>query len=128
MNFADYIGIQWEAGAQGPDAYDCMGFFRVVQREHFGIEVPTIISPDYDDGKTLATLFSRHEERSNWVRIEKPEHGCAVIIRGPLHIGTWLNIDGGGVIHSARGAGVIFTADGAWPTSGFGAKEFYKHV
>jgi hypothetical protein len=124
--FADYIGIPWVAGAQGPDAYDCMGFFRRLQGEHFGIAVPTIIAPDYDDPACLVQLFGTHEERRRWPRIDKPEHGCAVIIRNPLHIGTWLQIDGGGVLHSVRGVGVIFTHDAAWATSGFGNREFFR--
>lgn len=128
MSFARYIGLPWEAGAQGPDAFDCMAFFRHVQREQFGIDVPSVIAPDYDDAHALADLMSAHPERQKWLRIDKPAHGCAVIIHRPMHIGTWLNIDGGGVLHCARGAGVIFTSDGAWPMSGFGRKEYFRHA
>lgn len=124
--FGDYIGTPWVAGAQGPEAYDCMGFFRHLQREHFGIEVPSIIAPDYEDASVLVALFGTHPERKRWVQIDKPEHGCASIIRTPLHIGTWLDVDGGGVLHCVRGIGVIFTLDAAWPVSGFGRKEFFR--
>lgn len=124
--FADYIGTPWTAGAQGPDSYDCMGFFRRLQSEHFGIDVPMIVAPDYDDSACLVQLFGTHTERKRWPRIGRPEHGCAVIIRNPLHIGTWLDIDGGGVLHSVRGSGVIFTHDAAWTCSGFGSREFFR--
>jgi len=126
--FAQYIGTPWQAGAQGPDAYDCMAFFRRVQHDHFGVQVPAIIAPDYDDADALADLFLTHGERAKWKRIAKPEHGCAVIIHRPMHIGTWLAVDGGGVLHCARGSGVIFTSDSAWPMSGFGRKEFFRHA
>ena len=122
----DYIGIQWEAGAQGPDKYDCMGFFRMVQERHFGIRVPIIIAPDYDDRKAIATLFSTHEEKHRWERVQYPEHGDAVIIHVPMHIGIWLDFDGGGVLHCARGSGVIFTHDASWKMSGHGRKEYYR--
>jgi len=126
MTFSDYIGTPWEAGAQGPHAFDCMAFFRKVQRDHFGVEVPVVIAPDYDDAMALADLFSDHPERQRWFQIPTPHHGCAVLIRRPMHIGVWLDLDGGGVLHCARGAGVIFTKDSAWHTSGFGRREFFQ--
>lgn len=127
-SFAGYIGTPWVAGAQGPQAYDCMGFFRMVQARHFGIAVPSIIAPCYDDPAALASLFGAHTERAHWARIDQPEHGCAVIVHRPMHIGTWLSIDGGGVLHCVRGAGVVFTSDSAWPVSGFGRREFFRHA
>ena len=123
--FSKYIGIPWEAGAQGPDAYDCMAFFRLIQVEHFKIEVPAIIAPDYEDAGTLVELFGNHEERLRWHRVVLPSHGDAVMIHRPMHVGTWLNIDGGGVLHCVRGAGVVFTSDASWRMSGFGRREFY---
>lgn len=126
-NFSKYIGIEWEAGAQGPNKYDCMGFFKHIQKEAFNIDVPTIIAIDYDNPHVLADMFSSNPERQKWVKIDKPEHGCAVIMHRPMHIGTWLNLDGGGVLHCTRGIGVIFTTDSAWPISGFGRKEYFRH-
>jgi hypothetical protein len=128
MRWADYIGLPWAAGAQGPGAYDCMGFFKFLQQRHFGIEVPAIIAPDYDDPTRLSALFGAHSERLNWQRIAHPEHGCAVIAHRPMHVGTWLASDGGGVLHCVRGPGVIFTSDSAWPVSGFGRREFFRHT
>ena len=124
--FAHYIGLPWESGAQGPDSYDCMGFFRMVQRAHFGVQVPIIIAPDYEDGAALAGLFVRHEERSRWLPVDAPAHGDAVLIKKPMHIGTWIDVDGGGVLHCVRGAGVVFTLDAAWRLSGFGRRAFFR--
>lgn len=123
---AQYIGIPWGAGAQGPDAYDCWAFFRMVQAHHFGIAVPVVIAPDYADKTALAGLFGEHEERHRWIATVTPRHGDAVIIHKPMHIGVWLDIDGGGVLHCARGCGVIFTSDAAWRMSGFGRREFFR--
>lgn len=124
--FAQYIGIPWEAGAQGPDKYDCMAFFRLIQARHFGVDVPVIIAPDYGDDVALAGLFGSHEERHRWPRrVGPPQHGDAVIIHKPMHIGVWLDVDGGGVLHSSAGAGVIFTSDAAWRLSGFGRREHF---
>lgn len=125
MTWAQYIGIPWEAGAQGPDAYDCWSFFRHVQRVHFDREVPAIVAADYDDPAVLAGLFRGHEERARWHQAPQPMHGCAVMVHRPLHVGVWLDADGGGVLHCVRGAGVVFTRDAAWRLSGFGRREFY---
>lgn len=124
----DYLGKPWQAGAQGPEAYDCWGLFRAVQREQFGVEVPVIIAPDYDDPRQLAALFREHDERARWQPVEVPQHGDAVIVRSPLHIGVWLDYDGGGVLHSHRGAGVVFTRDAVWQLSGFGRREYYRRA
>ena len=128
MNVAQYIGIPWAAGCQGPDAYDCMGFFRKIQADHFNIDVPQIIAPDYMDPTVLVDLFNKHTERTNWVRMDKPRHGCAVIVHRPMHIGVWLDIDGGGVLHCVKGIGVIFTHNSSWAVSGFGRREFFEHL
>lgn len=127
MDFSGYIGIPWEAGAQGPNSYDCMAFFRFIQKEAFNIEVPLIIAPDYDDQMYIADMFSNNPERKKWIKIPKQEHGCAVLVHRPMHIGVWLDIDGGGVLHCTRGIGVIFTTDGSWALSGFGRKEYFRH-
>lgn len=126
MSWADYIGLPYEAGAQGPEAYDCMSFFRLLQKEHFGIEVPMVIAPDYDDPNSLADLMRGHEERHRWSRISQPNHGCAVIVHRPMHIGTWLDVDGGGVLHCVKGIGVIFTNERSWQLSGFGRREYFR--
>jgi hypothetical protein len=104
-----------------------MGFFRHVQAQHFGIEVPEILAPNYDDSQALAALFGNHAERGRWQRMSMPEHGAAVIVHRPLHIGTWLDVDGGGVLHCTRGVGVIFTHHSAWLVSGFGRREYFQH-
>ena len=125
-HFSDYIGTPWAAGASGPDAFDCMAFFGHVQKNHFGITVPDVLAPDYNNPAALASLFGTHPERGRWSRLSAPAHGCAVIVHRPLHIGTWLDVDGGGVLHCVRGAGVVFTSDSSWPMSGFGRREFFE--
>jgi hypothetical protein len=105
-----------------------MGLFKHLQASYFGVQVPSIIAPDYDDPQALAPLFKKHAEHARWHRILAPEHGCAVIIHRPMHIGVWLDFDGGGVLHCMRGAGVVYTSQSAWILSGFGRCEYFRHV
>jgi hypothetical protein len=105
-----------------------MAFFRLIQGRHFGIEVPKVIAPDYDDPNALVDLMQNHEERQRWLRIEKPEHGCAVLVHRPMHVGTWIDVDGGGVLHCVRGIGVVFSNNSSWRLSGFGRREYFRHT
>lgn len=126
---AQYIGTPWEIGAQGPRAYDCLGFFRMVQRVHFGVDLPPVMTPACADASAmdaLVGLIGGRGEVDRWPAVQQPRHGDAVLVHRPLHIGVWLDADGGGVLHCVEGIGVIFTADAAWRTSGFGRREYFR--
>lgn len=125
--FAHYIGMPWEEGATGPGSWDCMAFAAHLQRVHFGVEMPSVTIPDYDDKRALVLLNATHLERENWRQVDRPRHGDMVCIRSPLHYGTWIDYQGGGVLHCVRGVGVVFTASSAWAISGFGRRQYLRH-
>ena len=131
MHFAiQYIGKPWVNGGQGPDEFDCWGFFRHVQREHFGREVQ-LIDVDANDLRTVARNFSDHDERSRWHKVDEPRDGDAVLMahgKYPSHVGIWIDVDGGGVLHCTRGEGVVFSSPSSLKTSGWGRLEFYRHA
>lgn len=118
---AKYQDCTWEAGAQGPRAWDCWSFFRHVQAAHFSRDVPEI-GVDAANIHAVARAFGAHEERARWLPVDVPSEGDAVLMahsRHPSHVGVWLDVDGGGVLHCQNGAGVIFTplnklAVGGW--------------
>ena len=96
----------------------------MIQREHFGIDVPIVIAPDYDDTTALVNLLKTHNEHARWLPTHAPQHGDLVIVHKPFHVGVWLDVDGGGVLHCVRGAGVVFTHNSSWQMSGFGRREY----
>lgn len=125
-----YIGTPWVNGAQGPDAFDCWSFFRHVQREQFGIEVPEY-AIDANDFKKTATEFANSTERAAWLPAIVPSLGCAVLMahcKFPSHVGVWLDADGGGVLHCVRGEGVVFSTLAHLKNSGWGRVEYYQHA
>ena len=126
--FEKYIGQPWSAGAEGPDAWDCMAFTAHIQREHFDVEMPRITIPDYDDVRGLVLLNSTHFERENWKKVPTPKNGDLVFVRSPMHYGVWLETNGGGTLHCVRGQGVVWTKDASWVTSGFGTKIYFRNV
>lgn len=48
--------------------------------------------------------------------------------RHPSHVGVWVDVDGGGVLHCINGAGVVFQPIKALKAGGWGHLEFYRHV
>lgn len=105
-----YIGTRWEAGAQGPAAFDCWGLVRYVQAVHFGVYLPIILPENYR-GIGLAREFRDTPEREHWCAVDKACEGDLVELsraNKPHHIGVWIDADGGGVLHCLTGAGVVF--------------------
>ena len=118
----DYIGRRWEAGAEGPDAFDCWQFVRYVYRHHYRIDLP-LVPIDPEDLRAVMEAFTGHEERSNWTQVSIPADGDVVLMarrEKAAHVGIYV-VDGSdrGVIHCRRGAGVIFdrltTLRAGWP-------------
>ncbi|TAN71888.1 MAG: DUF87 domain-containing protein [Magnetospirillum sp.] len=48
--------------------------------------------------------------------------------RHPIHVGVWLDVDGGGVLHCAEGAGVVFQRSDALALNGWAIEGFYPPV
>lgn len=129
---APYIGLPWEMGAAGPDAFDCWSFFRLVQDIGFGRTIPHIPLAIVGDGyqadglqRAAHTMFD-----SGWRSVgpsDKLRDGDAVVVRNPLHVGTWLHYKGGCVLHCVQGIGVVLTQDRQWATSGFGPRRTYRY-
>ncbi len=126
----EYIGRPWVNGAQGPDSFDCWSFFRFIQREKFGIDVPAV-DIDADHLRSVLTAFSSHDELKMWNPVNLPGEGDAVLMRHskhPSHIGLYINVDGGGVLHCVRGEGVVFSTLTSLKLTGWGRLEFYRHA
>ncbi len=99
-----YLGLPWIEGQR-----DCWLFFREIQAKHYGRTVP-IVDVDVMDIRDVIHKVDA-EKKAHWEQIGKPEDGCAVLMsrnRYPVHIGMWLDIDGGKVLHCAQCMGVVF--------------------
>ena len=124
----ELIGLPWVVGAHGPDAYDCWGLFVAVQHTHFQRSLPE--NPvDATNLRAVLAAFSGHPERQRWQPVPQPEEGDAVLMRQsryPVHIGVWLDIDGGGVLHAVRHAGVVFQTLAALDAHGWRIEGFYR--
>ncbi|QTD94333.1 C40 family peptidase [Burkholderia anthina] len=129
MNAADvnrYIGLPWVSGAIGPDAFDCWGLLRWVQRVHFATDLPAREL----DAELMRDLYQKQMAAGAWRVISMPAHGCGALLRGGdrPHVGVYLAIDGGGVLHAQQGVGVIFTSIRKLKMMGYSRVSWYDFI
>lgn len=125
------LGRAWKLGAQGPEAYDCWSLLRHVEREVFGRVLPQVVLPEKTGPDRIAEILSSHPKRSLWRQAAAPSHGGGVemtSVRAPLHVGVWLDLDGGLVLHCAQGAGVSLDSLLNLKALGWSRFRFYDFV
>lgn len=121
----EYVGLPWESGACGPDSYNCWGLLKVVQEVHFNTPMPDLVMGD-EEG--IVAAYSEKMRTGAWKIVDTPRHGDGALLRAGSHphVGVWLDIDGGGVLHSLEGTGVIFTLSANLNSLGFGSTQYYR--
>lgn len=118
-----YIGKGWRFGARGPDEYDCWGLLLHVQRTYFGVDIE-----DVPLGDAARDLFAKNMESGVWQALQEPIHGAGILMRGgdDPHVGIYLDVDGGGALHSMEGHGVIWSPNNKLRVQGFSRSRFYR--
>ena len=121
----DYIGMPWTR-----DGNDCWQFFRRVQAERFGRVIPAFDMASHR-AVVCARAVAENPERANWRPVDRPQEGDAVLMAHashPSHIGLWIDVDGGGVLHCLNGPGVVFQKPAQLKAASWGHLEYYRHV
>jgi len=130
MHWAEhYIGIPWSATGDGPVSYHCWAFVRHIQKQHFGRDLPGIPNPE--DVLAIARGFRDHPERQRWELVNAPNDGDCVLMRQaryPIHVGVWLAVDNGGVLHCSQEAGVAFQTLNSLALNGWSVEGFYRYI
>lgn len=121
----EYIGIPWKKDGNGPDAYNCWTFLAHMQRVHFGVEMP-LVTPG--DAAGSAAVHEARLRSGEWVIVKQPKHGDGCLLKGGMspHVGLYLDIENGGVLHCMEGAGVVFTPFNDLSRSGYARAIFYR--
>lgn len=124
----EVLGKPYKTGAMGPVEFDCWGLVRYIQIEAFDRQASLILPPS-DNVRDIVKFMRNHPEHKNWVRSDKPVHGGIVEMSNsihPHHIGVYLDIDGGGILHSSV-AGVTFDPIIVLECSGWRSFIFYDY-
>ncbi len=124
-----YMNKGWAAGATGPDNYDCYQLVREVQRAKFGVDMPVI---DVNGKSLLAVIRAMKNDVANldWLEINRPEDGCLVKLfksENPDHVGVFLAVEDGGVLHCSQGIGVSFDSVFQLKALGWNNIKYYRH-
>jgi cell wall-associated NlpC family hydrolase len=124
----DVIGLPWSDNGHGPDSYSCWGLTRECQRAVFGRDLPIINHPA--TLRSLIETIEHHEIRDAWPEVKKPVHGDLVTMthaRHPHHIGVYLGLDGGRVLHSTEQTGVMCCSLTQLKLEGFVRLRFHRY-
>lgn len=100
-----YIGKPWICGK-----YDCWGLVQDVYLNELGIRLSPIITNATDLRRVFAE-FAQEANYSDFCQIKILKDNAVVVLsqgKYPSHVGIWLDIDGGGILHNQRNVGVIF--------------------
>lgn len=106
----DYLGKPWVAGAFGPAAFDCWGLLCDIYEKRRGLTLPRYAEIRRGDSKAMAQA-AVIETLERWRKLDAPEDLCGVgMAQAPndiFHVGIYLELDGGMVMHSQRCSGCI---------------------
>lgn len=88
---APFIGLPYEPGGRGPDAYDCWGLALKVWREHFGLQLADYDGIFWGPGRNAADVAAvvARETQAFWRPVESELPGDGILIRAagqPLHV------------------------------------------
>lgn len=72
----DLVGLPYQRGGRGPDAYDCYGLCLVVA-QRAGIVIPEIPTPTTNRDRN--DLFA--STREIWTKLSKPEPFCMAVFK-----------------------------------------------
>jgi hypothetical protein len=98
-----------------------------VQRVNFGRTVSEIPTPE--TLLDIVRLFRGHPELQRWQAVDDACEGDCVLMRQaryPVHVGVWVDVDGGGVLHCVQGHGVIFQSLSDLQQSGWNIHAYYR--
>lgn len=115
----------WTKDGNGPTDWNCWNLLGHLLKEYFHEDLPKI---DTSLPEELKELHSRKLREGEWLIVPSPIHGCGALLKEGQnpHVGLYLDIDGGGVLHALEGHGVVFTPLNALRLLGFSRTKFYK--
>lgn len=123
------IGKPWVSGAAGPDAFDCWGLLQHVFKIRRCVKLDPFEGLEQTGPAGVRHKTKEEETSGRWALIIYPVHFCVVAMsrgRHIEHVGLWLDEAGGGILHSYKGAGVVFQSMVTIRNSGIQNFTFYQ--
>jgi len=126
---SEYIGKPWVLAARGPDAFDCWGLVHYIYANRYDLELPPYIMRTRDVAE-YGKAIDAQKTNPDWIHLDEPEEGCVVALsRSKIfhHVGIWLDVDEGRVLHCYDGSNVIAQSISTMEKQLWARIEFYKH-
>lgn len=122
---SNYLGKEYRRDGDGPEEWGCWYLLRHCLREYYGVILP--LAP-VGDLEACRGIYSSRVRSGAWIPVSTPEDGSPVLMRGGRepHVGLYLDIDGGGILHSLEDVGVVFSTPQSCAAMGFCELKFYK--
>lgn len=123
----EYIGLEWEPYATGPDKYDCWGLVQHCLKSHLGVDVGRYEDVVTDDAAGITDAAADEIATGNWFRLDKPVEGAVVLMSKRTvfhHIGIYTD---GAILHARDGADISLEPLSKLSRMGFQRIEFYIH-
>lgn len=132
MHFAEqYLNKKWQAGARGPDTFDCWGLVYWIYKQHFNVELPSYPCVNALNLKQVTQVVTDESKDLEWFKLENAVDNCVVAMSKNTkhlhHVGLYLDVDGGLVLHALDERNVIAQPLRDLTRTGWRRVEFYKH-
>lgn len=127
----DLIRLPWRAYATGPAAYDCYGLVWTVLRDQYGVDVDRHLEIESGNHRAMHRVILREQAAGRWQRLDRPVDGCVVLLSTGEkfhHIGLWLDVNGGRVLHSRQGRGVALDSMQQLASLSFRKFEYWQAI
>jgi cell wall-associated NlpC family hydrolase len=107
------IGAPYKPGEKGPTYFDCWGLTVHVEWTYFGRWIEWFPHTELSLRSRVEAMRQIDVRRTaaGWKIVDKPRHGSIVLMSHanyPHHSGVFLELDGGGVLHTEEKFGVVF--------------------
>lgn len=101
----------------------------------FGRELPIVLRVP-ETVRELVALMDERDEAKDWRQVAGAEHGAVLFLtrrghgpsRAAIHCGTYLDLDGGGVLHTDEEHGVVFDSLLELSTRNWAPPSFYLPI
>lgn len=108
MNIDAFVGLPYQEGARGPDAYDCYGLVAAVLKAARGLDLPdwhADASGPQSASRAISAALAGEVSGGRSVPVETPDDYDVAIVGSnhrPHHVGVYYQC---GVLHASRAFG-----------------------
>ena len=124
----DYLGKAFQELSYGPDTFDCYGLVWHVSQHQAGVTLPRFDDIEYQAARINAEVCHQ-ASLQDWLKVDQPQDFDVVVLRKAgesNHVGIWLEVDGGKVLHATRRNGVICTDPGALYRMNYKSRTYHR--